>query len=163
MIPGTVFHMEKVAQFASMLPPLGALMGLDIGEKTTGIAISDRSRTVSSPLCQLQFPKLTHLIHALNPLMQEHRIVGIVIGFPLNMDGSCGPKAHSVGDKAIELARQLNCPGLLFDERLSTQAVERSMIDHDMTRKKRKKRKDQLAATYFLQTALNQISYHRPL
>lgn len=155
-----LFFMADHHRFTKDLPQRGSLIGIDLGEKTTGLAISDKSRTVCSPLEQISHEKLSALIKNLVLLIKPHDVVGFVMGLPLNMDGTQGPQAHATIDKATHIAEALERPILLFDERLSTQAVEKSMLDADMTRKKRKERKDKLAATYFLQTALDMMQLH---
>lgn len=145
-------------EFLQAIPNTGILMGIDLGDRTTGLALSDPLRKVSSPCKQIEHKKLTMLIKEVHPLVRTYKATGIVLGLPLNMDGTKGPRAHAAIDKAQLILEHLNIPLFLFDERLSTQAVDKLMIQEDLSRKKRKERKDKLAATYILQSALDLFS-----
>ena len=134
------------------------LIGLDVGKKTIGLATCDPSWKVATPHSILWRRKFTLDMEELFALIDEEEgIGGMVIGWPLNMDGSAGPRCDSIRDFTYALLRLRDFPVLFQDERMSTQAVERSMVDADMTRAKRHVRRDALAATWILQSALDQM------
>ena len=133
------------------------LMGLDLGAKTIGVAVSDVSRTIATARTTLRRTKLTRDIEALRALIADEGIGGIVVGLPVNMDGSEGPRAQSARDTAARLAEGLGLPVALWDERWSTVAAERAMLDADLSRRKRARRVDQVAAAYILQGALDRL------
>ena len=136
------------------------LMGLDLGTKTIGIALSDVMLTVASPLETIQRTKFTKDAVHLEKLINEHEVGALVLGLPLNMDGSEGPRCQATRDFAISFQQRLDIPIALWDERLSTSAVERMLVnDVDMTRKRRGEVIDKLAATYILQGALDALAY----
>ena len=144
--------------FAAALPRAGALAGLDLGEKTIGIAVSDSLRMVGSPLETLRRTKFTADVAALFALMDHREIKALVVGLPLNMDGSEGPRCQSVRAFARNLLAKRDLPLLFWDERLSTAAVTRMMIDeHDLTRKRQGESVDKLAAAWILQGALDRL------
>ena len=135
------------------------LIGLDVGKKTIGLATCDKDWRVATPHSILWREKFTLDMDKLFALIdEEDAIGGMVIGWPLNMDGSVGPRCDSVRDFTYAMLRLRDFPVLFQDERLSTQAVERSMVDADLTRAKRHVRRDALAATWILQSALDQFS-----
>ncbi len=132
------------------------LMGLDLGTKTIGVALSDVSRTVASPLQALKHTKFTEDARQLMAMIDEHDVGGIVIGLPVSMDGTEGPKCQSARTFGINFNKKLDIPIAFWDERLSTAAVERMLVsDVDMTRKRRAEVVDKLAAAYILQGALD--------
>lgn len=135
-----------------------ALAGLDLGEKTIGVAVSDATRTIASPLELIRKTKFTQDAEALLRIMDDRRIGGLVIGLPMNMDGSEGPRAQSVRAFARNLDRVRDVPVAFWDERWSTNAVERFLIEElDLTRKRRAEVVDRTAAAYILQGALDRI------
>jgi putative Holliday junction resolvase len=134
------------------------LLGLDVGEKTVGLALSDPALSVASPLTTIRRTKFTADAAALLKLAGERGVGGLVIGLPLNMNGSEGPRCQSVRQFASNLLKVKDLPILFWDERLSTMAVERAMIAHDVTRAKRDKVVDQAAAAFILQGALDAIA-----
>lgn len=134
---------------------MGKLFALDVGKKTIGIAVSDPDWKVASPVSILYRRKFTPDMEKLFQMASEHNIGGMVVGWPLNMDGSAGARCDSVRDFIYAMLRIKDWPVLLQDERLSTVSVERSMLDADMTRHKRSQRRDALAATWILQSALD--------
>lgn len=150
-----------VEAFAAALPPSGALLGLDHGTKTIGIAISDRTRSVASPLAGLKRGRFADNAAALTRLAEENGVVGLVIGLPLNMDGSQGPRAQSARAFATNLGEALGLPALMWDERLSTAAVTRMLIAGDSSRRRRAQIVDETAAAYLLQGALDRLSASR--
>jgi len=140
------------------LPPTGKLLGLDLGTKTIGVAISDGMRYSATPLETVARSKFTADAQRLIHLIAENAAVGIVLGLPLNMDGSEGPRAQSTRAFARNLGRLVTLPVVFWDERLSTSAVTRMMIEEaDMRRDKRAAVVDKLAASYILQGALDRL------
>lgn len=135
----------------------GALMGLDPGTKTLGLAISDRTRLIATPLTTIRRKKFTPDATELLRLYAENECSALVVGLPLNMDGSAGPRVQSVKDLCANLLRLKDIPIFMWDERLSTAAVTRNMIDADMSRAKRAEAVDQLAASYILQGVLDRL------
>ena len=134
-------------------------MGLDLGEQTIGVATSDTSRMIASPLELIRKSKFTHEAERLFKLMAHRKVLGLVIGLPMNMDGSEGPRAQSCRAFARNLNR-LNpeIPIAFWDERLSTSAVERFLIDElDLSRKRRAGVVDRTAAAWILQGALDRV------
>jgi putative pre-16S rRNA nuclease len=133
-------------------------MGLDLGTKTIGVALCDAARTIASPLETLKRGKFTKDAETLARLAEQHAIGGFIIGLPISMDGSEGARAQSTRAFATNLSRALSLPILLWDERLSTVAVERAMISADISRAKRARRIDKAAAAYILQGALDRMA-----
>jgi putative Holliday junction resolvase len=144
----------------SALPAAGRLLGLDVGDKTVGVAVSDSRRSVASPVETIRRGKLAADVAALRKIAQGRQAVGLVIGLPVNMDGSEGPRCQSVRAFARNLAQQgLSLPVAFWDERLSTAAVERFLVDEaDMTRAGRARVVDKMAAAYILQGALDALA-----
>jgi len=146
------------ADFKMVVPANQRLLGLDLGSKTIGLAISDSGRAVASPLETLRRKKFTADAEALIALIAERGIGGLVLGLPKNMDGSEGPRAQSTRQFAANLLGKINIPIALWDERLSTAAVERVLIDEaDMTRKRRGQVIDKMAAGVILQGFLDYL------
>ncbi|WP_417308510.1 Holliday junction resolvase RuvX [Devosia sp.] len=141
----------------SALPPTGKLLGLDLGTKTIGVATSDGMRYSATPLETIKRQKFTLDAERLLELIAENAAVGIVIGLPLNMDGSEGPRVQSTRAFARNLAAKIEIPIVFWDERLSTSAVTRTLIEADMRRNKRAEVVDKLAASYILQGALERL------
>jgi putative Holliday junction resolvase len=140
------------------LPSSGKLLGLDLGTKTIGVAVSDGMRYSATPLETVQRSKFTADAARLVALIAENQAVGIVIGLPLNMDGSEGPRVQSTRAFARNLAQKMPLPIAFWDERLSTSAVTRMMIEEaDMRRDKRAEVVDKLAASYILQGFLDRL------
>jgi putative Holliday junction resolvase len=133
------------------------LLGLDIGKKTIGIALSDKSLAIASPVRILWRSKFTPDVEALFDFVDEQDVGAMVLGWPANMDGTAGPRCDSVRDFAHAMMRIRDIPVIFQDERLSTQAVESAMIEADMTRAKRAERRDALAAVWILQSALDRL------
>ena len=145
----------KPDEFLLNILPKKRLLGIDHGTKTLGIAVSNSDWTIATSVSTIKRNKLNSDIKQLISIFDQYQITGIVMGWPLNMDGSVGPRCDSVRDFIISLLSIVDLPVLLQDERLSTMAVERPMINEDLSRKKRKLRKDYLAASWILQTALD--------
>ena len=133
------------------------LLGLDVGKKTIGLAISDSGLSVASPLKILWRRKFTPDAESIFTLCEDEGVGGLVIGWPVNMDGSEGPRCDATRDFAHALLRLRELPITFQDERLSTQAVESAMLESDMTRARRAVRRDALAAGWILQAALDRI------
>jgi putative Holliday junction resolvase len=149
----------EVSEAASHLPPRGALLGLDIGTKTIGVATSDADRRLATGVETIARKTFTLDVKRLLALAAERRCAGFVLGLPRNMDGSEGPRAQSVRAFARNLARLTDLPIALWDERLSTAAVERDLIAADVSRKKRAAVIDQHAAIFILQGALDRLTH----
>lgn len=139
------------------------LLGLDIGKKTIGLALSDRGLTVASPVKILYRTKFTPDATILLKMIDIESVGGLVLGWPVNMDGSAGPRCDSVRDFAHAFLKLQNIPIAFQDERMSTKAVERAMLAADMTRAKRAQRRDALAACWILQSALDAINGEQAL
>ncbi|HET7709381.1 MAG TPA: Holliday junction resolvase RuvX [Sphingomicrobium sp.] len=143
-------------QFAASLPDAGKLAGLDVGTKTIGLAICDAGWHFAGPSETIRRSKFTRDLEALKAFVGREHVVGLVIGLPLNMDGTDSPRTQSVRAFARNLA-PLGLPILLWDERWSTQAVERAMIAADVSRAKRAEKVDALAAAHILQGAIDAL------
>jgi putative Holliday junction resolvase len=143
--------------FAATLPRQAAIFGLDMGTKTIGVAISDISRTIATAVKTIKRTKFTADIAALFALAEERGAEGYIIGLPINMDGSEGPRAQSCRAFARNLAGLTDAPIALWDERLSTAAAERALIEADTSRKRRAVVIDSVAAAYILQGALDRM------
>jgi putative Holliday junction resolvase len=144
---------------AGLLPSRGALIGLDLGTKTVGVAASDPDRRLATGVETVTRINFTTDARRLMALAYERNAVGFVLGLPINMDGSEGPRAQSTRAFARNLARLTELPIALWDERLSTAAVERELIATDMSRARRAKVIDQHAATFILQGALDRLRH----
>jgi putative Holliday junction resolvase len=154
----------SIAELKKNLPAGERLLGLDLGEKTIGLAISDRDLTIGSPLETLRRAKFTQDAAALAKICAERGVGGLVFGLPVNMDGSEGPRCQSVRQFARNLAEiaGLDLAVAFWDERLSTAAVERLLVrEADMSRRRRAQVVDKMAAAYILQGALDSLR-HRP-
>ena len=150
-------YTEDPQKFYNNLNKELPLLGIDPGEKNIGLAISDVSKTIATPLDVLTNVKYKNLVNYIKNIQHKNGLSGIVIGYPVNMDGTIGPKAQSSNSLADNLFKDINLPILLWDERLSTSAVEKMLIHADITRDKRKKNIDKLAASYILQGFLDLI------
>ena len=149
----------SLSDLKDALPRGARLIGLDLGAKTIGLALSDAGFTVASPLQTLKRTKFTADAAALKRLIDEHNVGGLVIGLPVNMDGSEGPRCQSTRQFAANLMEKFDIPIAFQDERLSTAAVERMLIDEaDMTRRRRGEVVDKLAAAWILQGALDAMA-----
>ena len=147
----------NVAEFAAALPEGGRLAGIDPGTKTIGLATCDAGWSFATPHSTIARTKFTADLVLLRKFIGVERIKGLVMGLPLSMDGSDSPRTQSVRALARNLA-VLELPLLLWDERWSTQAVERAMIAEDLSRKTRAARVDRLAAAYILQGAIDALT-----
>ncbi|MCK4860445.1 MAG: Holliday junction resolvase RuvX [Rhodobacteraceae bacterium] len=150
---------DDVEGFAAALTPMAALMGLDLGTKTIGVAVSDTFRSVSTPLETVRRKKFGVDAARLMELIAERNIAGIVLGLPFNMDGSEGPRCQSTRAFARNLARLTDVPITFWDERLSTVAAERALLEADTSRKRRSEVIDHVAAGYILQGLLDRLTH----
>lgn len=140
------------------LKPGQRLMGLDLGTKTIGIAISDVTRQIATPFETIRRSKFSADASNLLALAARENVGAFILGLPINMDGSEGPRAQSTRAFARNLAKLSPLPVIFWDERLSTAAVERMLIDSDRSRAKRRRIVDKLAAAYILQGALDRLA-----
>ena len=144
-------------QLAENMKESMRLLGVDLGSKTIGLAVSDPSLKIASPIATLKRSKLSSNAIEFSNIIKDYQIGGIIVGLPINMDGTEGPRVQATRDWSLDLARILSIPVAFWDERLSTVAVERMMLTADMTRNKRAAKIDQAAAAYILQGALDNI------
>ena len=148
---------QAFEQQAAAFGPSGALFGLDVGEKTIGVAVCDPARRVATPVETIRRTKFAADAARLAALAAERTITGIVLGLPLNMDGSEGPSAQRARAFARNLPRMLALPVAFWDERLSTAAMERDLIALDASRAKRAQQIDAAAAAFILQGAIDRL------
>ncbi len=154
----SAFPTTDLSAFRAACTPQTRLLGIDLGSKTIGLSLSDALRTIASPMKTLPRSRFAADLAALQAIVAEHGIGGIVVGLPLALDGTLGPRAQATKAFATNLARAIGLPIALWDERLSTAAVERAMLEGDLSRAKRARRVDSLAATYILQGALDRMA-----
>ncbi len=148
----------KPTELKTMLEPGTCVLGLDVGTKKIGVAVSDPSLTIASPLVVLERTKFTRDAETLFGLMDENKAGGLVVGLPVEMDGSEGRQAQSVRTYVDNLLALRDLPVVFWDERLSTVAVERAMVEEaDLSRAKRGKVIDRAAAAYILQGVLDSL------
>ncbi len=152
---------DAIEDFAAACPPMQALAGLDLGDKTIGVAVSDSMRTVASPLETIRRRKFTLDADHLLQIIAGRRIGGIILGLPYNMDGSEGPRCQSTRAFARNLSRLSDLPIGFWDERLSTVAAEKALLEADTSRKRRGEVIDHVAAGYILQGALDRMQHMR--
>ena len=146
-----------IAALNACLAPGSRLLGLDLGEKTIGLALSDTSRSVATPMETLPRGKFSNDAVKIEKIIAEHNVGGLIVGLPLNMDGTDGPSAQSARAFARNFAGRSVIPIVMQDERLSTAAVTRTLIDADASRKRRSEVVDKMAAAYILQGALDRL------
>jgi putative pre-16S rRNA nuclease len=133
------------------------LLGLDVGTKTIGMALSDVTRSIATPFDTIRRTKFTADAKAIGEVIERNQVGAVVIGLPINLDGSEGPRAQSTRAFARNLASHIGVPMAFWDERLSTAAVERHLIEADASRKRRAEVVDRMAAAYILQGALDRL------
>jgi putative holliday junction resolvase len=155
--PGTTT--EDIEAYAAALPERTALFGVDAGTKTLGLALSDISRMIASPLTVIRRTKFKADAAELLRLAAEHRVAGLVLGLPTNLDGTAGPRVQATRALARNLNQLSALPILLWDERLSTAEAERMLLEADASRKRRAEVIDKLAATIILQGALDRMRH----
>ena len=150
---------EDAAEFAAATRPMTALIGLDLGTKTIGIAVSDLLRSIATPRATVKRKKFTLDAQAVEAEIAQSGATGVVLGLPRNMDGSEGPRAQSTRAFARNFAARNDLPVLLWDERLSTVAAERALLEADTSRAKRAEVIDHVAAGVILQGALDRLRH----
>jgi putative Holliday junction resolvase len=153
---------QPLDEFAASLPPGARLVGIDVGTKTLGLALSDATRFIASSLVTLRRSRLADDLHQLLSLVEKYGVGGFVVGLPLNLDGSSGPRAQATRAFVRNLAKATPLPVLYWDERLSTVAAERTLLEADLSRKRRAEVVDKVAATLILQGALDRMSRLSP-
>ncbi|PYC48767.1 Holliday junction resolvase RuvX [Litorivita pollutaquae] len=152
---------DDIQEFVEHAEAMGPLMGLDFGDKTIGVAVSDGMRSVASPLETVRRKKFTLDAARLQEIIAHRNIVGIVLGLPRNMDGSEGPRCQKTRAFARNLDRLAPMPITYWDERLSTVAAERALLEADASRARRAEVIDNIAASYILQGALDRLAHLR--
>lgn len=152
---------EDISEFAPVLPPMRAIAGLDLGTKTIGVAVSDGMRSVATPLETVKRKKFGLDAEALLTILAKRDIAGLVLGLPRNMDGSEGPRCQSTRAFARNFAALWDRPITFWDERLSTVAAERALLEADTSRKRRAEVIDHVAAAYILQGILDRLAHLR--
>lgn len=150
---------DTIEDFARALPRTGALVGLDLGTETIGVAVSDGLHRVASPLETIRRKKFGLDADRLLEIANARAITGIVLGLPLNMDGSEGPRCQSTRAFARNLGGRTDLPIGFWDERLSTVAAERALLEADTSRRRRSEVIDHVAASYILQGALDRLAH----
>jgi len=150
-------------QLRAAVPPGRRIMGLDVGTKTVGLALSDTRLVIASPLDTIRRRRFAEDMAALLALIDRHDVAGLVIGLPLSLGGGDTPRTQSVRQFARNLLALRDMPLALWDERMSTAAVTREMIAHDMTRKRRAEIVDRVAAAYILQGFLDASGCSQPI
>ena len=149
----------ELIELNDRLGPNQRLLGLDVGSKTVGLALSDVTRMIASPYRTLRRARFSEDAKALGEIVAREEVGGLILGLPVSMDGSEGPRCQSVRQFAANLGEVIDLPIAFWDERLSTAAVERMLIrESDMTRKRRAEVVDKAAAAYILQGALDALA-----
>lgn len=148
----------SLPELKAALPPRRCILGLDVGSRTIGVAISDPELRVASPLETIRRGTFAADAGRLRRLIAERQVGGLVLGLPVNMDGSEGPRCQSVRQFAANLQARIEIPIAFWDERLSTAAVTRAMLEADLSRRRRAALVDKMAAAYILQGALDSLS-----
>ena len=152
---------ENINDFFNDTPRIGPFLGIDLGEKRVGLSISDRTQSIASNFATLEKKKFSLFSLDLQAIVDRESICGIVIGLPLNMDGSEGPKCQSTRDFAKNFSKHVNLPITFWDERLTTVAAEKSLLSADLSRKKRRQVIDSVAAVLILQNMLDRLKNMR--
>ena len=150
---------DDIADFRAALPPMQAIAGLDLGEKTIGVAVSDTFLSVATPLETVRRKKFTLDADRLLQIIAARRLGGLILGLPRNMDGSEGPRCQSTRAFARNLSRLTEVPIGFWDERLSTVAAKKALLEADTTRKRRAEVIDHVAASYILQGVLDRLGH----
>ena len=171
MRPGSIFHrslakgakkntmtVQTIEELAAGLAPAAAIAGLDLGTKTIGLAVSDLSRRFATPRPVLKRIKFTRDAETLLAFAEKERITGFVIGLPMNMDGSAGPRVQATRAFVRSMEEKTDLPFCFWDERLSTVAAQRVLLEMDVSRQKRAERIDSAAASFILQGALDRLT-----
>ena len=148
---------DDITEFAAALPPMQALIGLDLGEKTIGVAVTDSFLSVATPLETVKRKKFGLDAARLSHIIADRRIGGVILGLPRNMDGSEGPRCQSTRAFARNFDKLGDLPIGFWDERLSTVAAEKALLEADTSRKRRAEVIDHVAASYILQGVLDRL------
>lgn len=147
-----------IEELAAFLKPGQAIAGLDLGTKTIGLAMSDLSRRFATPRPVLKRVKFTKDAELLLAFAEKEKVAGFVIGLPMNMDGSAGPRVQATRAFVRSMSEKTELPFVYWDERLSTVAAERALLEMDVSRAQRKERIDSAAASFILQGALDRLT-----
>jgi putative Holliday junction resolvase len=150
---------EELKDFVAALPSMQALAGLDLGDKTIGVAVSDTFRSVATPLETIRRKKFGVDAESLLAIVGQRNVGGLVLGLPRNMDGTEGPRCQSTRAFARNLSRLTDLPITFWDERLSTVAAERALLEADTSRRRRAEVIDHVAAGYILQGVLDRMGH----
>ena len=148
---------RNIEDLKHILPKQGRVIGLDLGSKTIGVAISDLGRLIASPYKTITRKKFRQDCENIASIIEHQQIAGVILGYPINMDGTYGPRAQSTRQFAVNLIDELGITLSLWDERLSTVAVTRTMIEADLSRARQKQVVDKMAAAFILQGALDYL------
>ena len=154
----TVAPLVPIEDLPRLLAPEARLLGLDVGTKTIGLALSDVTRSIATPYHTVRRTKFTEDANVIQEAVNEHQVGALVIGLPINLDGSEWPRAQSTRAFASNLAARIEVPMVFWDERLSTAAVERHLLEAGASRKRRAQVIDRMAAAYILQGALDRLN-----
>ena len=154
----TVAPLVAIEDLPKLLAAEARLLGLDVGTKTIGLALSDVTRSIATPYHTVRRTKFTEDAMVIQEAVNEHQVGALVIGLPINLDGSEGPRAQSTRAFARNLAARIEVPMVFWDERLSTAAVERHLLEAGASRKRRAQVIDRMAAAYILQGALDRLN-----
>jgi putative Holliday junction resolvase len=157
IVPVTEATLIAIEDLPPRLAAEARLLGLDVGTKTVGMALSDITRSIATPFDTIRRTKFTADAKTIREVIEKNQVGALVIGLPINMDGSEGPRAQSTRAFARNLAMHIAMPMVFWDERLSTAAVERHLIEADASRKRRAEVVDRMAAAYILQGALDRL------
>lgn len=151
----------ELEEFIEKLPTKGRLLGLDHGSKTIGVATSDVERSIASPVETISRKKFSVDLEQLKRHVSDQHAIGFIVGYPLNMDGSEGPRCQSVRAFVRHLEDHFNLPILFWDERLSSHAADDAMLQANLSRKKREENIDKVAAAFILQSSLDKMNQLR--
>jgi len=146
-------------EFTALLPTHARVLGLDVGDTTIGLALSDLMRGIASPLETISRTKLLKDVALLQSTIDKHKVAGLIIGYPINMDGSQGPRTQSTRTFCSNISKHITLPMLFWDERMSTMAANRVMLQADLSRERRAQLVDKLAASYMLQGYLDNARF----
>lgn len=152
--------LSDIIALKAELGPAQRVLGMDVGEKTIGLALSDLGRMIATPMETVRRGKFSVDLEKLATIVTAQNVGGLIIGLPVNMDASEGPRAQSVRQFARNLLKRFALPIVLWDERLSTMAVTRVLIDADASRARRAELVDKMAAAYILQGALDRMAHN---
>lgn len=150
--------LSDIIELRALLDPSHRLLGMDVGEKTIGLALSDLGWMIATPMQTIRRGKFSADLVTISGIIAAQQVGGIIIGLPINMDGSEGPRAQSTRQFARNLLKRFTLPIAFWDERLSTMAVTRVLIDADASRARRAELVDKMAAAYILQGALDRMA-----